>query len=96
MEHPDWMNAGLDSASARFLMLTATTHHRFSSPAPARELALAYHQRREHEGGNAQLETSLRGPGKVLRSQSPALAEQEIWVRHGSASTYRYRPMTLA
>jgi hypothetical protein len=47
--------------------------------APAAELAQAYHQRWEHEGGNAQLKTYLRGPGRVLRSQSPAMAEQEIW-----------------
>ncbi len=47
--------------------------------APAAELASAYHQRWEHETGNAQLKTFLRGPGQVLRSQSPALAEQEIW-----------------
>jgi len=47
--------------------------------APARELALAYHQRWEHEAGNAQLKTCLRGPGRVLRSQSPALVEQELW-----------------
>ena len=33
MERTDWMNAGLDSADARFLMLAAITHHRFSSPA---------------------------------------------------------------
>jgi hypothetical protein len=46
---------------------------------PARELALAYRQRWEHEGGGQQLKTCLRGPGKVLRSRSPALAEQEIW-----------------
>jgi hypothetical protein len=32
MEITDWMNEGLDSASARFLMVTAITHHRFSSP----------------------------------------------------------------
>lgn len=32
MEKTDWLNAGLDSAEARFLMLTAITHHRFSSP----------------------------------------------------------------
>ena len=32
MECTDWMNAGLDSAAARFLMVTAITHHRFSSP----------------------------------------------------------------
>jgi hypothetical protein len=33
----------------------------------------------EHEAGNAQLKTYLRGPGKVLRSGSPPLVEQEIW-----------------
>jgi hypothetical protein len=31
VECTDWINAGLDSASARFLMVTAITHHRFSS-----------------------------------------------------------------
>ena len=39
--------------------------------APAPLLAEAYHQRWEHETGNAQLKTSLRGPGKVLRSKLP-------------------------
>jgi hypothetical protein len=33
VERTDWMNAGLDSADARFLMLTAITHHRFTSSA---------------------------------------------------------------
>lgn len=47
--------------------------------APAAALAGAYHERWEHETGNAQLKTYLRGPGKVLRSGSPALIEQEIW-----------------
>jgi Insertion element 4 transposase N-terminal len=47
--------------------------------APAEALAGAYHQRWEHETGNAQLKTYLRGPGKVLRSGSPALIEQELW-----------------
>jgi hypothetical protein len=47
--------------------------------APAEQLAQAYHQRWEHETGNRQLKTYLRGPGKILRSHSPALAEQEIW-----------------
>lgn len=47
--------------------------------APAAGLARAYHERWEHETGNQQLKTYLRGPGRVLRSQSPALAEQEIW-----------------
>jgi hypothetical protein len=33
MERADWLEGGIDSAQARFLMLTAITHHRFSSPA---------------------------------------------------------------
>jgi hypothetical protein len=47
--------------------------------APAPLLAQAYHQRWEHETGNAQLKTFLRGPGRILRSQSPDMIEQEIW-----------------
>lgn len=31
MERTDWLNAGLDPAQARFLMVTAITHHRFNS-----------------------------------------------------------------
>jgi len=31
MEYADWLHAGFDAAEARFLMLTAITHHRFSS-----------------------------------------------------------------
>jgi transposase IS4-like protein len=47
--------------------------------APAAVLAGTYHERWEHETGNAQLKTVLRGHGKILRSGSPALIEQEIW-----------------
>lgn len=32
MERTDWLDGGLDSAAARFLMMTAITHHEFSSP----------------------------------------------------------------
>jgi hypothetical protein len=32
MERTDWLDGGLDSSGARFLMLTAITHHRFTSP----------------------------------------------------------------
>ncbi len=32
MERTDWLDEGLNSADARFLMLTAITHHEFSSP----------------------------------------------------------------
>jgi len=32
LERTDWLEAGFDAAEARFLMLTAITHHRFGSP----------------------------------------------------------------
>jgi hypothetical protein len=32
MERTDWLDQGYDSAAARFLMLTAITHHKFDSP----------------------------------------------------------------
>jgi len=70
---PDRAGNGKDE---RIILVTTITDYR---AAPAGELARAYHQRREHETGNAQLKTYLRGPGRVLRSQSPALAGQEIW-----------------
>nr|WP_042183680.1 IS4 family transposase [Kibdelosporangium sp. MJ126-NF4]CEL15731.1 Mobile element protein [Kibdelosporangium sp. MJ126-NF4]CEL19480.1 Mobile element protein [Kibdelosporangium sp. MJ126-NF4]CEL19535.1 Mobile element protein [Kibdelosporangium sp. MJ126-NF4]CEL20015.1 Mobile element protein [Kibdelosporangium sp. MJ126-NF4]CEL21814.1 Mobile element protein [Kibdelosporangium sp. MJ126-NF4] len=47
--------------------------------APAPLLARAYHQRWEHETGNKQLKTHLRGPGRVLRSKSPDMVRQEIY-----------------
>jgi hypothetical protein len=42
-------------------------------------LAQAYHQRWEHETGNDQIKTQLRGPGRVLRSKSPDLVRAEIY-----------------
>jgi hypothetical protein len=47
--------------------------------APAAVLAQACHQRWEHETGNQQLKTYLRGPGRVLRSGSPDMVRQEIY-----------------
>src|SRR6202046_1301550 len=32
MERADWLDERVDAADARFLMVTAITHHRFSSP----------------------------------------------------------------
>jgi hypothetical protein len=32
MERTDWLDEGLNPADARFLMMTAITHHRVSSP----------------------------------------------------------------
>jgi hypothetical protein len=57
------------------LITTITDPH----AAPAHALAQAYQQRWEHETGNDQLKTHLRGPGKVLRSTSPDMVRQEIY-----------------
>jgi len=45
----------------------------------ARALAGLCVWRWEHELGNKQIKTYLRGPGKILRSRSPDLVYQEIW-----------------
>ena len=47
--------------------------------ADAATLAGTYHERWEHETGNDQLKTHLRGPGRVLRSRSPDMVVQEIY-----------------
>jgi hypothetical protein len=47
--------------------------------ATADALAGTYHERWEHETGNGQLKTHLRGPGRVLRSRSPDMVRQEIY-----------------
>jgi Insertion element 4 transposase N-terminal len=65
-----------DEKDELIALVTTITDLR-QAPAPA--LAAAYHERWEHETGNAQLKTYLRGPGKVLRSKSPAMIRQEIW-----------------
>jgi hypothetical protein len=72
-EIPDRDGDGKDELTA--LVTTITDRRR----APAAALAAAYHERWEHETGNAQLKTYLRGPGRVLRSESPDMVRQELW-----------------
>ena len=71
-EVPDRDGHGKDE---RIILVTTITDYR---QATAETLARAYHERWEHETGNAQLKTCLRGPGRVLRSQSPDMVRQEI------------------
>jgi hypothetical protein len=65
-----------DGKDELIALVTTITDLRHAS-APA--LAAAYHERWEHETGNAQLKTYLRGPRKILRPQSPEMVRQEIW-----------------
>jgi hypothetical protein len=67
--------------------------------AAAEALAQAYHQRWEHETGNDQLKTHLRGPGKILRSRKPDTVRQEIYgylLTHYAISTLICRAATEA
>lgn len=67
--------------------------------APAGTLAEAYHQRWEHETGNDQLKTHLRGPGRILRSKSPDMIRQEIYgylLTHHALSALICRAATQA
>ena len=68
---PDREGSGTDEL---ICLITTITDPR---SAPAHLLAEAYHQRWEHETGNKQLKTYLRGPGRVLRSKSPDMVRQE-------------------
>src|SRR6266516_3265829 len=65
-----------DGTGELIALITTITDPR---AAPASLLAEAYHQRWEHETGDAQLKTCLRGPGRVLRSNSPDMVRQEIY-----------------
>lgn len=47
--------------------------------APARELAVLYHERWEIESAFDELKTHLRGSGIVLRSKTPELVRQEFY-----------------
>jgi len=65
-----------DGRAETFRLVTTITD---SAAASAVVLAQAYHERWEHETGNNQLKTHLRGPGRVLRSKSPDMVRQEIY-----------------
>lgn len=60
----------------KFRLATSVLDHRL---APARQLALTYHQRWEIENGFAELKNRLRGAGFILRSKSPELICQEVY-----------------
>jgi len=65
MERTDWLDAGFGPAQARFLMVTAITHHRFRSPAwEEHEVAKLYAELAQIE---AALARALRPAGPAIR-----------------------------
>jgi Insertion element 4 transposase N-terminal/Transposase DDE domain len=74
-----WVTVTEDDGTARTtwyrLITTLADHRRY----PAAVLAACYARRWSAETGFAELKTALRGPGRVLRGRTPALARQELW-----------------
>jgi hypothetical protein len=60
----------------RYRLITTLADYR---RCPAAALAAGDAQRRAIETGLAEFKTCLRGPGRILRSRTPALARQELW-----------------
>ena len=58
MERMDWLGEGFDAAQAQFLMLTAITHHHFSSPLWGEVEVLKLQAERAETASLAQLTTS--------------------------------------
>ena len=89
MEHADWLDGSVSSADARFLMVTAITHHRFSSPIwGAREVRKlqaelaeitkhAAEIMREHQ--RTAKPAGRRGPGPQWRGVMAALHGRPQW-----------------
>jgi hypothetical protein len=67
--------AGTTRTQPCTLITTLTGHHAY----PATELAAAYARRWAIETSYRELKTYLRGPGRILRARTPALARQELW-----------------
>jgi transposase IS4-like protein/DDE family transposase len=68
--------AGRKPRTERCRLITTLTDWQ---AAPAAELAACYAQRWETETGYRDLKTTIRGPRRILRSQTPAGIAQEIW-----------------
>ena len=60
----------------RYRLITTLLDHRAY---PAAELAAGYAWRWAIETGLREFKTYLRGPGRILRGRTPALARQELW-----------------
>jgi hypothetical protein len=86
MERTDWLDQAYDPAEARFLMLTAITHHRFDSPVWGQEEVRKLHVELteidmlttqaavEHAAGRARRRLETAAPGgssaRLLKASS--------------------------
>jgi hypothetical protein len=72
MERADWLEERVDSADARFLMVTAITHHRFSSPIwGAREVRKLHAELNEIARHASEILKEYQPNGKPRKPQRP-------------------------
>jgi hypothetical protein len=74
-----WIRADTDDGGTRterYRLITTLLDHQ-AYPAP--DLAAGYAWRWAIETGFREFKTYLRGPGRILRGRTPALARQELW-----------------
>lgn len=75
MERADWLEEKVTSADARFLMVTAITHHRFSSPIwgarEVRKLQAELAEIAKHAGEVLKEHQSAGKKGKKGKPQRP-------------------------
>jgi hypothetical protein len=77
MERADWLEAGFDSAQARFLMTTAITHHRFDSPAwGEHEVRKLHDELAEIDRSAAQAEDRPAGLYELVRHAPPRWGQE--------------------
>ena len=70
MERADWLEDRVDSADARFLMVTAITHHRFSSPIwGAREVRKLHAELAEIAKHASEVLKEHQGNGKAKKNK---------------------------
>ena len=83
MERTDWLDGGFTSIEARFLMVTAITHHQFSSPiwgedevrklhAELAEIELAARRAVADENAAAAATGDPAAPGRGRMTRKPA------------------------
>jgi hypothetical protein len=75
MERADWLDGRVDEADARFLMMTAITHHKFSAPIwGAREVAKLQAELADITRRAAEVVREHQGSAKaVKKKQQPKL-----------------------
>ena len=75
MEQTDWLDAGFDSSQARFLMVTAITHHRFRSRIwGEREVRKLHTELAEIESVLMRAIASVRRAGAASRIAGPLMS----------------------